>query len=549
MSEHGQGSRAGRGGGGPTNGRGGGPRRGGGRRSDWEGGEPRRGDGGRGDRRDDGRGERRDGGRGERRDGGRRGQRSSQDRRDGAPRRDDREQRRPLADLPRLTAHKVLSAVETDDAYANLVLPKALAEADLHGRDAAFATELTYGTLRYQARYDAMIARCLEGRRIESLQPALRIALRMGAHQLHAMRVPERAAVFETVNLVKVVAGLAPVNLANAVLRKISQRSTEEWRGLIKSEEGIAAWESHPRWVVSAFRQALAVEGRSGQVGELLQANNTPAAVTLIARPGLVERDALIEELPGATPTLHSPYGVRLDHGDPGAIPEVRANRAAVQDEGSQLMALLAVEAPVDGRDERWLDMCAGPGGKAALLGALAGERGAHLVANEVQPHRADLVRRAVGPLGDAVTVVTGDGRAIGEAEPGTYDRILLDAPCTGLGALRRRPESRWRRSQADLHDLTDLQRELIDSAVAALRPGGVLCYVTCSPHLAETVTQVTDAVRRHDLELLNAPELLAQYGVELQRDASHPLPESVQMWPDVHGTDAMFGALLRKRG
>ena len=446
-------------------------------------------------------------------------------------------------DPAREAAHRALSAVETDDAYANLVLPHVLDDFRLTGRDAGFVTELVYGTLRMQGRYDAIIRRCIDGRAISSLQPAMRVALRMGAHQILAMRIPERAAVYETVNLVKVVAGPAPVAMANAVLRNIARRSEEEWRADLTATE----WASHPEWIVTAFRQALALHGAAGELADLLEANNTPASPTLVARPGLITREELLHEVPGGEPTAYSPYGIRTPGGAPRNIAAIRSARAGVQDEGSQLMALLALQAPLEGGDEMWLDMCAGPGGKAALLAAAAASSGAHLIANEVAEHRADLVRRAVAPSGEATTVVVGDGRYIGEDNPDYFDRILLDAPCTGLGSLRRRPESRWRRTPQDLADLTRLQRELIDSAVAALRPGGVLTYVTCSPHPAETVTQVTEAVRRHSLEVLDAAAVLAPYGLDLQVPAGHPVPGSVQLWLHRHGTDAMFGAVLRR--
>jgi len=467
------------------------------------------------------------------------------------PRRGDQPHRpaaRPTADPVRLCAHQVLSAVETDDAYANLVLPHALREADLHGRDAAFVTELVYGSLRFQGRYDAMIEACIEGRGVGRLQPAMRIALRMGAHQIHGMRVPSRAAVYETVNVVKVVAGPAPVAMANAVLRKVADRPLEEWREvLLAGPEGLSTWHSHPQWIIRAFRQALLLDGRGAELEDLLEANNTPAPITLVARPGLAERDDLLAEVEDAEPTPYSPYGLRIPGGAPGEIPGVASGRVGVQDEGSQLMALLAVDVPLEGPDERWLDMCAGPGGKAALLGAVARMRGAHVIANEVADHRAELVRRAVRPNRDVVEVVTGDGRYIGEDNPEYFDRVLLDAPCTGLGSLRRRPESRWRRTPADLTVLTRLQRDLIDSAVAALRPGGVLCYVTCSPHPAETVTQVLDAVRRHPLTVLDAHPVLRGYGLELDVAAAAPVPGAAQLWPHLHRTDAMFGAVLRR--
>jgi 16S rRNA (cytosine967-C5)-methyltransferase len=225
-----------------------------------------------------------------------------------------------------------------------------------------------------------------------------------------------------------------------------------------------------------------------------------------------------------------------------------------VQDEGGQLVALALAAVPLDGEDAgRWLDLCAGPGGKSALLGAVLARRrlpASRLVANEVSQHRADLVRRSVeGVLKEAaglVEVRTGDGRTVGEAEPGTYDRVLVDAPCTGLGALRRRPEARWRRSPADLATLGPLQRELLRSALAAVRPGGLVAYVTCSPHPAETRLVVDDVLRR----------LAKEEGETVERlDARASLPgvpdlgdgPDVQLWPHVHGTDAMYLALLRR--
>src|SRR5690606_2520016 len=189
----------------------------------------------------------------------------------------------------------------------------------------------------------------------------------------------------------------------------------------------------------------------------------------------------------------------------------------------------------------------AGPGGKSALLGAVAAQHGATLVANEVQPHRARLVERSVAAVPDGVVEVrTGDGREVGVHEPGSFDRVLVDAPCTGLGALRRRPEARWRRTTADLPPLTALQGELLVSAVDAVRPGGLVAYVTCSPHVAETLVVVEDVLRaRDDVEQLDAREAVrAVAGVDV------PLGEgpAVQLWPHVHGTDAMFLALLRRR-
>jgi 16S rRNA (cytosine967-C5)-methyltransferase len=210
--------------------------------------------------------------------------------------------------------------------------------------------------------------------------------------------------------------------------------------------------------------------------------------------------------------------------------------------------------APVGGGSgrERWLDLCAGPGGKAGLLAALALERDADIVANELSPHRADLVRRTLAAaMGrgrpEQVTVRTGDGRDVGASEPDAFDRVLVDAPCTGLGALRRRPEARWRRQPGDVPGLATLQRELLTSALDATRPGGVVAYATCSPHLGETRFVVSDVVkRRADVEVVDASGVVVdREGRAVEGTGEAPY---VQLWPHRHDTDGMFLALLRRR-
>ncbi|MBB1025033.1 rRNA small subunit methyltransferase B, partial [Dietzia sp. DQ12-76] len=210
----------------------------------------------------------------------------------------------------------------------------------------------------------------------------------------------------------------------------------------------------------------------------------------------------------------------------------------------SQVVALAASRAPLVGEDGgRWLDLCAGPGGKAVMLGALAEIEGATVTGVEVSEHRADLVREATRDL--PVTVFTADGRDPG-LEPG-FDRVLLDAPCSGLGALRRRPEARWRKTASDIPGLVILQRELLESALRLVRPGGVVLYATCSPHLSETVSVIREADRRGDVELLDIREVLAGIGgTSTEGFGGGPW---VQLWPHRHGTDAMFMAGLRRLG
>lgn len=439
-------------------------------------------------------------------------------------------------DPARLAAFEVLKAVRVDDGYANLLLPAALARHGLTGRDAAFATELASGTIRRRGTYDAVLAACID-RPLRKVEAKVLDALRLGAHQLLAMRVPTHAAIDTTVTLVRAQVNQGAAGFCNAVLRKVAAQELDAWLAQLAPGTGtkdLAVAHSHPAWVVDELRRALRDSG--AELPELLAADNVPPRVTLVARPGRATR----EELPG-TATPHSPYGVVLDGGDPSSVPAVAEGRAGVQDEGSQLVAIAAATAPLEGRDEVWLDLCAGPGGKASLLAALAARQGARLVAVEQHHHRAELVRRAVG-ADAAVLVVQADGSRAPLADD-SVDRVLLDAPCTGLGALRRRPEARWRRTPGDVDELVALQRALLDEAVRVLRPGGVLLYATCSPVLAETGEVVEAALATHDaVRTVDVRPLLP--GVS---DAEGPLEGTAQLWPHRHGTDAMFLALLTK--
>ncbi|WP_228834164.1 RsmB/NOP family class I SAM-dependent RNA methyltransferase [Nocardia abscessus] len=447
-----------------------------------------------------------------------------------------RPHRQAPADPPRSVARDVLRAVRERDAYANLVLPVLLRERGLSGRDAALATELAYGACRSLGLLDAVIAEGA-GRSIEEIDGPLLDVLRLGVYQLLRTRIGAHAAVDTSVALARAEFGTGKAGFVNAVLRRAAERTTEEWVEALAPADpvGRLAFEyAHPAWIAQAFADALGA--RAGELGEVLAADDARPLVHLVARPG----DITAEELAlvtGGEEGRWSPYAVYLDGGDPGKLEPVRAGMAAVQDEGSQLVALALTRAELEGPDTgRWLDLCAGPGGKAALLGAIASIDGFRVDAVEPAAHRAELVRKAVHDL--PVDVHVTDGRASG-LTPG-YDRILVDAPCTGLGALRRRPEARWRRTPADVRELVVLQRELLAAAWDLLRPGGVVVYSTCSPHLAETVSIVADAVRRLGAEQLDTRELLP--GVTDVGDGP-----GAQLWPHRHGTDAMFLAALRK--
>lgn len=482
---------------------------------------------------------------GPRRDGGKRG-RPAGPRGAGPPRGRSGPQRPPEIDLARLAALELLTAVRVRDAYANLALPAILRRHRLRDRDAALATELGYGTLRARGLLDAVVEACTD-RPLIRVEPTLLDALRLGAYQLLRTRVPAHAAVDTTVELVRVEAGSRAAGFVNAVLRRVGERDEKAWvqqlaPDAVEDPLGHAAFaHAHPRWIAQAFSDALGADAPD-ELDEALAADDARPAVHLLARPGEITAEELAL-VAGGSEAPYSPYGVHLEPGggDIGELDAVAEGLATVQDEGSQLMALALTRAPLLGADGgRWLDLCAGPGGKSVLLGALLAIDGGTLDAVEPSEHRADLVRRAVRDL--PVVVHTADGRQA-PLPDGAYDRVLVDAPCTGLGALRRRPEARWRRRPDDVAALAKLQRELLTAALRHVRPGGVVAYVTCSPHLTETIGVLRPVLRRHDgVEQLDAREVLQV----VPRLGPGP---TAQLWPHRHGTDAMFLGLLRRPG
>jgi 16S rRNA (cytosine967-C5)-methyltransferase len=449
-----------------------------------------------------------------------------------------RPRRKPL-DPARRAAFDVLRAVSDREAYANLVLPSLLHERGITGRDAAFATELAYGACRTRGLLDAVIARAAD-RPPDRIDPVLLDLLRLGTYQLLRTRVDAHAAVSTTVEQAGIELDSARAGFVNGVLRTIALRDEQSWAAELAPPADsdpvghIAFMHAHPRWIAQAFADALGAD--AGELDALLAADDERPLVHLAARPGILTADDLADAVDG-TVGRYSPYAVYLGGGDPGQVDAVRDGAAQVQDEGSQLVARALTLAPVDDDGGRWLDLCAGPGGKTALLAAIGTQSGARITAIEPNARRADIVEENTRGL--QVDVLRVDGRAPG-IEPG-FDRVLVDVPCTGLGALRRRPEARWRRQPADVPALTRLQRELLASAIKLTRPGGVVLYATCSPHLSETVGVVADALRRHPVTATDTRPLFE--GVDDIGDGPY-----VQLWPHRHGTDAMFAAALTVR-
>ena len=439
----------------------------------------------------------------------------------------------PKPDAVRLLVYDILQEVNRSDGYSNLLLPQALTASNFEQRDKGFATELLYGTLRMQGRHDYIAAQ-VSDRPWSEVDAGIVDVVRLGAHQLFEMRVPSHAAVSATVELARKVLGESKASFVNALLRKMSAKSLDQWlepANLISDPvERLSIIYSHPQWIVSAYFDLLR---DFSEVEALLTANNLAATPTIVWWPGRSSAEELISL--GELPTNYSDYGMKFD-GVPASLEAVRHRRAGVQDEGSQLVA--QIFAKVAATNDDWLDLCAGPGGKAALLSAIAKENGKKFSANEISAPRAKLVEQVIG----GARLLVGDGREIGSLGE-EFGAILADVPCTGLGALRRRPEVRWRRTVADLRELTQLQRELSDAAISVLAEGGFFGYATCSPHLAETSIAISDILRKHpELEIVDLAPYLPGQLTSAMRD------KSLSLWTHRHETDAMFLAVFRKK-
>lgn len=439
----------------------------------------------------------------------------------------------PKPDAVRLLVFDILQEVNQRGGYSNLLLPSALTDSKFEQRDKGFATELLYGTLRMQGRHD-YIASQISDRPWSEVDSGIVDVIRMGAHQLFEMRVATHAAVSATVELARKVLGESKASFVNAMLRKMSAQTLDQWMEPVHAIKDdvtrLSILHSHPEWIVSAYFDLLK---DFAEVEAALIANNIPASPTLVWWPGRSSKEELAEL--GGVPTIYSNYGMKFD-GVPNSLEPVRRRRAGVQDEGSQLVA--QIFSKVAANSSTWLDLCAGPGGKAALISSIAHETGHDFTANEVSEPRAELVRQVVGKS----RVWVGDGREIA-SHLETFDAILADVPCTGLGALRRRPEVRWRRTVTDLRALTQLQRELSNSAISVLNGGGLFAYATCSPHFAETTVAVADILKAHpDLEQLDLTEYLPD-GLEGAMRG-----KSLSLWTHRHQSDAMFMAVFRKK-
>lgn len=504
----------------------------------------------------------------------------------------------------RRVAYDAVRAIHERQAFANLLVPDLLASRGIAGQSARFATNLVYGTIRQRGFLDAVISSAAH-RPCEKIDASVLDVLRCGTFETLLMSTPSYAVSSAYVDIAKRRRMRFEAGFVNAVLRAISKRTLAQWQEKVCADacnetERLSIRYSHPQWIIRELERSLkATYGAadSEQLAAILERDNAPAPVTLALHGGEdVSAAAMAEQKRSVREALQAAHpGARIEDGvwSPCALrvagvdidAAVKSCVVGVEDEGSQLAALTLIQAADDWRGDtcgalpvkavsaetisagtdaqsssqsrRWLDLCAAPGGKTALLAIAAAHRDARLTANEIHPQRAELVRQNLRFLRmrspqtlEAITVRDGREYAT-DSEVGTFDVILVDAPCSGLGTLRRRPEARWRKCESDVRELVPLQKELLEAALAVLNPGGVIAYVTCSPVVEETRGVVDAVTAQHpQARRLDAAGTLHRICPSLplpQTADGAVLPGDVQLFESPHDTDMMFISLITR--
>ncbi len=453
--------------------------------------------------------------------------------------------RRSAPTRARLLALRVLERVQRAHAYADLLLHSQLARSGLTTADRAFVTELVYGTLRWRGRIDYLLGRCLD-RPLDKLEGVVASSLRLGAYQiLFTDRVSAATAVDESVRCTRAVGAERAAGLVNAVLRKLADRGRDEPLPALDSDPlgHLMHAQSLPQWIAARWLELLGPD----EAAELARAVNRPPPLTVRANPHQIGRDELLDELrpnfPDARSCRWARHGLVLGRrGNAASLPGFLAGRYTVQDEASQLVVGLLDPKP----GERVLDTCAAPGGKATAIAERVGKSGS-VLALDRHGRRLDLVRRSarrlqLGRLECAVADATRELDAI--APEGGFHRVLVDAPCSGLGALRRNTDARWRVQPRDPERLAETQRALLRQAARVVRPEGVIVYSTCTL-LPEENEAVVEAFLRESPHFALASRPEAPDEVRELVDADGLL----RCWPHRHDTDGFFAARLERRG
>jgi len=451
--------------------------------------------------------------------------------------------------LPQISARelalKVLELVEEEDAYANLALNQVLEEYRPGKLDRAFATELTYGTLRSLNTLDWVLAQFIK-KPLKSQTAAIRNILRLGVYQLMFMdRVPPSAVCNEGAEMARRHGNPGSVGFVNGVLRNISRRAKEIKFPEIGHNpiEHISLRYSHPPWLVERWLRQFGPE----ETISLCRANNEPAPNTVrtntlkLTRAGLAAR--LKEDGLTVRETVYAPEGLNIEgFFSLGSLAAFKEGLFQVQDESSMLACRTLMPRP----GTRVLDSCGAPGGKTTHLAQLMENQG-EILAVDIHPHKLKLIHENCSRLGiNIVEGLAGDARELPEKLRGWADFVLVDAPCTGLGVLRRRPDARWRKKPDQLPAIVQLQAEILTSAARCLKAGGVLVYSTCTVTHEENLGQIADFLNRHpDFVLEDLTPFLPE-GLDCEKTMAGGY---LQILPHRHGMDGFFISRMRKKG
>lgn len=427
----------------------------------------------------------------------------------------------------RAVAWRIVRAVHRDGTWTGPAVDRALRDSTLDARDRAFASNLAFQALRWEGTLDWALGHVVR-RPLDDVEDGLRDLLRIGAWQLLYGRMPDRAAVSATVDVARSELGARTVGFANGVLRNLARRRDSLPWPADATVVGRALRSGHPRWIVEAADRRFGADA-----DRQLAAGNEPPGLTVRAGDPTAVRTLLTDRGARVRPGALVPEALHVEAVTPGDVLEV-APRAVIQDEASMVVAHV-LDAAVR-RGARVLDMCAAPGGKATHVAQL----GHRVVAADRSDARLHLVDELARRLGGPMPLAVADG-ARSPWRPASFDGVLLDAPCSGLGVVRRRPELRWRRNVADVAALATVQRDLLAAAADAVAPGGAVVYSVCTWTTDET-TDVVEATlaERDDVTV----ELPVVGGVA----PPHAEATGIQLMPADHGCDGMFVAVLRRR-
>lgn len=451
----------------------------------------------------------------------------------------------PSKSSARDTALQVLTAVEQEGAYSNLLLNGAIQKAGLSGTDAGLATELVYGTISRLNTIDYFLEQFV-AKGLAKLQPWVRSLLRLSFYQIYYLdRIPPHAAVNEAVNIAKRRGHQGISGMVNGVLRNVLRRKEElVLPADLTPVKRIALAHSHPEWLVSRWVKQFGEETAEA----ICRANNEPPAVSVRVNLSRVTKEELLRQMKeqglDAVPSELSPDGIIVRSGGNMALTSwYKEGLLSVQDESSMLVGRAVLPEP----GMTVLDACAAPGGKTCHMAELMDGRG-EVIANDIHPHKAKLIEDQAERLGLGAVVRTVSGDAAKLAErfaPESFDRLLLDAPCSGLGVIRRKPDLKWAKRPEDIEDISRLQRELLDAVSGLLKPDGVLVYSTCTIEKAENSDVVRDFLDRHP-EFQLADE---QAGAGLQLTAADARePMGLQLLPQDAHSDGFYICRLIKR-